>query len=719
MSSSEKKEKIKEIWQQCQSSKLCLAITNHNSVCILYRSKENNWIEEDFEDDKNDIWREYRVIIKRIKSKDSEKSPLGPEVDIFARNLTLIRDNQSDIHDYGYFKMVLKEEEANREREIEKLKKLAKEEEDKRKKIEDEEKKMRKNAEIIIDGEKVNEDENPDFFEEILAVKKRIKKETRRSFRTIRVMQWNQKFLSYTEGDTTSEQQIVNISLTIQRENPDILIMEEIMGSKGEEAVKKIQETLNSGNKGKGIKAAKESEKYSVNVSLGALSNKAKGVQETFACLYRKEVVGELTTKILFKYGFSPTEDAFEHNKSIEEDGVSTRGKKGSIKEKFEEEMDENYFEIKLGDAIINIDEAMNVFKEYQGNCKNRWWFNSSYLENNNEDVGFDYKPVLFTFSGGKHFERFHVVGVHGSTGEKKYGSKKCPVREQNIMECVYLQSLCTQAARQNEFLVLLGDFNTQEAANFGNMGLWDMDMNLPTNVGKDRSWLYKEIELLQKTREKFLGYYGRAIDPRLPTNVFPSLAGLCVIPKHNDDIWIPKTMSKWKFYTGKCARIPGKVLEAWDNEAQDYYIKEEVCIDGDTSYSSLDEEEDDLEIKRETIEGKRRALNEMIAKLSMESDDLEENIKKLPMETSNPTRSNEEERRQELMMELKSKKKELKTLSQQLKTENQALSALDKSGEKSGADKRKAAKINSILANLWSDHRPVVASFEYCPGGV
>merc|ERR1712139_495375 len=101
--------------------------TNHGTVCILYRSKEDDWREEDFEN--GDRWREYKVIIKRIKIEASEKSPLGPEVDIFARNLTLIRDNRSNIDDYEYYAGALEEEEANRELEMDNLRKKAEEEE--------------------------------------------------------------------------------------------------------------------------------------------------------------------------------------------------------------------------------------------------------------------------------------------------------------------------------------------------------------------------------------------------------------------------------------------------------------------------------------------------------------------------------------------------------------------------------------------------------------
>ena len=714
-------EKVKEIWRQCETGELCLAKTDRKNgkMCILYGNENTVWREEDF--DNGDRWNEYKVKVSHIEKPGSlARTAVSKPTELFAKSIILIRENDPT-PGLLYYREVLKNQQTER------LAERARQQE-----IEEEEEKVRSASAITIGGEAVNEASDPDFFEEILAVKKKTKKEIR-SDRTVKVMQWNQKFLSYIKGNSTSEQQIVNISLTIQREDPDVVIMEEIMGENGEQAVEKIKEMLNKGGgRGTGVKKAALNKEYSVNQRLGALSNKSKGVYETFACLYRKDVVGDLTTQVLFKYGFSPTEDAFIHNKNVEaKDVMMTRITRELYKEEFKDEKDRNYFEIPIGDAIINVDEAMNVFEEYKGNCKNRWWFNSSYLENNYEDVGFDYKPVLFTFSGTAHkpggrVRRFHVVGVHGSTGEKRYGDKKYPVREQNVMECVYLQSLCAQAALEKEFVLLLGDFNTQEAANFGNMGLWDMDMNLPTNVGKDRSWLYKETELLRRSRENFLDNYGRAIDPRLPTNVFPSLAGLCVIPKHNDDIWVPKKMDGWKFSPGKCARIPGKVLEAWDNEAQDYYIKAEVCIDGDTSHSGVDEEEE-FEEKKEMMQDKVRSFNEKVAKLLIERDELKEELEKKSTPPEGPPEGppggppggpSEGEEIESLNESLTKNKKELKQVSQELKKLNQALDALDKSGEKSGADKRKAAKINAILAKLWSDHRPVVASFECCDLG-
>ena len=85
-------------------------------------------------------------------------------------------------------------------------------------------------------------------------------------------------------------------------------------------------------------------------------------------------------------------------------------------------------------------------------------------------------------------------------------------------------------------------------------MGLWDSNLNLP--VVSKREWKYEEEEYLRDSREGFLYHYNRAIPSCFPTNVFPFLAGLTSIPKHNDDIWIPKTNTQgWSLKSGKCSQ--------------------------------------------------------------------------------------------------------------------------------------------------------------------
>ena len=504
--------------------------------------------------------------------------------------------------------------------------------------------------------------------------------------KAIKVMQWNQKFLSYNKDDN---EQIKNISDTIKAEDPDVVVMEEVMGKSGKEAVEQICTELNSDQH--------PNEYYSVMVT-EPLSSKSS--DETFACFYKENVVGKVSAKVLFKYGFKPTEDAFIHQQTIKSEELVTRANLPKFQAMFEDEIDSNYSALQVGNATINFDEAMKVFEEYRANCKKGWWFDSSY--HNNEDVGFDYKPVLFSFEGKSQdggVLPFHVIGVHGSTGDKRYNSKKHQIREQNIMEMVYLQCLCAQAAQEEEFVILLGDFNTQEAANFGNVGLWDQRMNLPMN-GKDMSWMHKETELLQRVRGSFLNYYDRAIDARLPTNVFPFLAGLCVVPKHNDDIWLPTKLKGWTLLSSKCTAIPSKVLQEWDKKAQKYYMDEEVCIDGDTSHLNIDEENEALKRQEEEDAREKCAVTSArFSELALEVKELEEQELEEQAETYDK--------------ELDSKRMELDAATKEYKKAKKSLNDILKVGEKSGADKRKAGKINSLLARIWSDHRPVVASFQ------
>ena len=94
-------------------------------------------------------------------------------------------------------------------------------------------------------------------------------------------------------------------------------------------------------------------------------------------------------------------------------------------------------------------------------------------------------------------------------------------------------------------------------------------------------------------------------------------------------------------------------------------------------------------------MQEKVRGFNEKVAKLSIERDELKEELEEISKFTPP-----EGEKIESLNESLTKNKKELKQVSQELKKLNQALDALDKSGEKSGADKRKAAKINAILAS-------------------
>ena len=120
---------------------------------------------------------------------------------------------------------------------------------------------------------------------------------------------------------------------------------------------------------------------------------------------------------------------------------------------------------------------------------------------------------------------------------------------------------------------MLLGDFNTQEKAN-NHMCLWDkQNPNLPSNPNNGMDPGLEPL-LLREHKEAFLAHYVRAVEPNIPTNVYPFLAGLVSEPKHNDDIWVPRNVVEaanrgmWEFSEtwGRVVKIPHFVLRSWDN---------------------------------------------------------------------------------------------------------------------------------------------------------
>jgi len=193
-------------------------------------------------------------------------------------------------------------------------------------------------------------------------------------------------------------------------------------------------------------------------------------------------------------------------------------------------------------------------------------------LEQTNQ-VGlyFDRAPVVFSFNPPSLNKPINIMVCHSATGLEY----KSPF--QNMIETVYMQEICVQLVQQDEYIVLLGDFNTDEEYN-KTIRLWDE--NLPMMNDE-----IDEETLFGPTKDMFLQTFTRGIPVNLPTNVFPFLTGSDATPKHNDDIWVP-TDDKFYFIkpsagirdkrgscqTGNVSKIPTNVLSEWDTMTRAYF---------------------------------------------------------------------------------------------------------------------------------------------------
>ena len=128
---------------------------------------------------------------------------------------------------------------------------------------------------------------------------------------------------------------------------------------------------------------------------------------------------------------------------------------------------------------------------------------------------------------------RFCGSYYHNSRRDRR--RSKAPY--QNMVEAAFLQTIVTQACEQGEYVILLGDFNTAEEHNHTER-MWDPSIPLISNTEEDEP---DELALFGAIKDKFIENYYRGIPASLPTNVYPFLAGGSSVPKHNDDIWLPK----------------------------------------------------------------------------------------------------------------------------------------------------------------------------------
>ncbi len=449
-----------------------------------------------------------------------------------------------------------------------------------------------------------------------------------------KVVQWNQKWLRLSDDDGGNDKRCQFISATIQKIDPGIVMMEEVMHGKGDipghhKALDIICSKLNSSKKYAG-----HPWRYKLSGTVDA-----DGRGENFACIYRRDIVGEPEVQVLFPGGFKPSFDVWNDKRLTNEMRL----------EEFNQYCIDNIYNIRVNERVsVNMEEAIRLCEEFQQNSPNRYWFSSTLADridyHQGRDPGFDYKPCKFYFNKPEMgISPFHMVVVHGSTGHKKIGKSKQKIPEQNMLEMLYVQHYCSQLVEQNEFVILLGDFNTQEVAN-GLMGIWDKDLNIPITSSKyDPNWHLFAPKLIREITNPFLAVFDRVISSAIPTNVFPFLAGLVQIPKHNDDIWVPsKKGIKWSWSKGKCLPIPDFVLHEWDNATQRFYEESNILSHGQVSNDDGSESSSDDDNK----------IGSQTAKI-----------------------------------------KDTKATNKHL---------------------RKASTINSILASMWSDHRPVVVTLSY-----
>ena len=322
-----------------------------------------------------------------------------------------------------------------------------------------------------------------------------------KSYTKIKIMQWNMKFL----GLGGHQSKVSHITRTMMYEDPDVVVFEEIKVktrkavenarasaehesnedatnadeckegggphdkewaqlNPGEKRITEILEVLNENESSKGPWEYIMSEQV--------------GYEEKYACFYRPKTVGKIdescvcrpegvphkVVKKLFRKGFHPE---FRPEKRI-----------ADKMERYEYERKEleKYATIKIGpEKTVNMKRWVeNVYDEYIQNAETSKYFTyrcgptigvrEPKQERRRQDEGrdddsshaFDYHPVVFTFTGVKaegctveenKNGMFHVIAIHGSTGDKPYGERtRRNVPEQNVLEMSFLQEFCAQA---------------------------------------------------------------------------------------------------------------------------------------------------------------------------------------------------------------------------------------------------------------------------------
>lgn len=341
---------------------------------------------------------------------------------------------------------------------------------------------------------------------------------------------------------------------------PAVCVMQEIVGraaAGGERALRRITDGMNER-----VRTERNLAPL-YHYKLSGVVNPMSARAEQYAVVYNKQMMGECIVDEVFRENLS-----------------------------FFAQADDNEGFL-IGNARINLRRARDVFER---------------VANNGGTLNdrFDRIPALFSFPGPEGPEnrfpdgkKLHIIAAHSSTGR----ANNSP--HQNMVESIFMQEICYQAAEQGEYCILLGDFNHDEAANLTQF-MWDTDGELYAIDDANNNSGVDERDF-SETRERFLSNYVRACSARLPTNVFPFLAGGDATGKHNDDIWIPKVQGQPLFSSnnptptynpdvfstadirvlfrvdlgrntvGDVLTVPERILKQWDEAVRDFYEQREI----------------------------------------------------------------------------------------------------------------------------------------------
>jgi len=385
------------------------------------------------------------------------------------------------------------------------------------------------------------------------------------------IVQWNQKDLSYDERNERSQVRVDNILMELTDTNrygkalPAVCVMQEIVGRAaggGEMALRKITTGMNERVRTERNLAPLYHYKLS-----GVMNPMSASKAEQYAVVYNKQMMGECIVDEVFRENLSSFAQADDNEGFL------------------------------IGNARINLRRARDVFERVANN--------GGILNDR-----FDRIPALFSFSGPEGPEnrfpdgkKLHIIAAHSSTGK----ANSSP--HQNMVESIFMQEICHQAAEQGEYCILLGDFNHDERDNLTQF-MWDTDGELYAIDDVENNSGVDERDF-SETRERFLSNYVRACSVRSPTNVFPFLAGGDATGKHNDDIWIPKVQGQPLFLSnnptstynpevfgtadsrvlfrvdlgrnterrqlGDVLTVPERILKKWDEAVRDFYLQREI----------------------------------------------------------------------------------------------------------------------------------------------
>jgi hypothetical protein len=376
--------------------------------------------------------------------------------------------------------------------------------------------------------------------------------------RTYPIMQWNQKDLTLlaatADGYNDSVERSTKVARTIKEFNgnngPGVCIFEEVRtGGGGKRALEFIVDYLN-----------KNSYDDSWRYKLSGEVNPQGRRRELYAVIWRQELMGDLHADPaenghrIMTDGFYPKYG--RRTAASETVGLSTAPASVGAEEKDPLSNDPPKFAgttIQFAGCTIELATAQQSWAT---------------LDSDGEvNLYFDRAPVLFSFSPPTSKFDIHIVACHAATG----GEFKTPY--QNMIEAAFVQSICTQAVEQGKYVVLLGDFNTDEEYN-KTARMWDSNVPFTVQI---------ENDLFAATKQAFLEQFYRGVPSGLPTNLFPFLAGGGATPKHNDDIWLPDVDEKVRHITfngkldsgvhkGVIHKIPQYVLIAWDVKTRAYF---------------------------------------------------------------------------------------------------------------------------------------------------